>query len=122
VTNGAFHHSFSKSKTHFDLILCLHKLEMRSKLFIHLIWVAETQMIEQGMNGASRGDLSNGVMYRKAILDFIPLDQGVNPHARAYSLVWGILGGGGLLLIHRVGSIMFTPKWQFYLVSSSSSY
>jgi hypothetical protein len=54
VTERAFvHRGTSKSKTLFDLVLRLHKLEMEGKLFIHLIWVAGTQMIEQGTDGAS---------------------------------------------------------------------
>jgi hypothetical protein len=53
VTERAFHWGTSKSKTLFELVLRLHKLEMQGKLFIHLIWVAGTRMIEQGTDGAS---------------------------------------------------------------------
>jgi hypothetical protein len=94
VTERAFHRGTSKSRTLFDLVLRLHKLEMQGKLFIHLIWVAGTRMIEQGTDGVSRGDLSNGVMTGKDMLDFVPLDQGVN--ARAPELAhWFLEASGG---------------------------
>jgi hypothetical protein len=78
VTEWAFHRGTSKSKMLFDLILRLRKLEMRGKLFIHLIWVAGTRMIEQGTDGVSWGDLSNGVMTGRSMLEFVPLNQGVD--------------------------------------------
>jgi hypothetical protein len=96
VTERAFHRGTSSSKTLFELVLRLHRLEMAGKLFIHLIWVAGTRMIAQGTDGASRGDLSNGVMSGKDMLDFVPLDLGVQ--ARAPDLVawFGGAGGGDL--------------------------
>jgi hypothetical protein len=60
---------------------------MREKLFILLIWVAETQMIEQGTDGVSRGDLSNGVMTGMSMLEFVPLNQGVDTR-RAELVAW----------------------------------
>jgi hypothetical protein len=98
VTERAFHRGTSSSKTLFDLVLRLHKLEMQGKLFIHLIWVAGTRMIAQGTDGASRGDLSNGVMSGKDMLDFVPLDLGVQDRAPDLVAWFGEAGGGiGLL-------------------------
>jgi hypothetical protein len=94
VTERAYYRGTSKSKMLFDLILRLHKLEMLGKLFIHLIWVAGTRMIEQGTDGVSRGDLSNGVMSGKNMLEFVPLDQGID--TRGPELVaWLIDAAGG---------------------------
>lgn len=94
VTERAYHRGTSKSKTLFELVLRLHKLEMEGKLFIHLVWVAGTRMIEQGTDGVSRGDLFNGVMGGKSMLEFIPLDHGVD--TRGPELVrWFGDGGGG---------------------------
>jgi hypothetical protein len=46
---------------------------MEGQLFIHVIWVAGTRMIEQCT--VSRGDLNNGVMVGRSMLDFVPLDR-----------------------------------------------
>jgi hypothetical protein len=94
VTERAFHRGMSSSKTLFELVLRLHKLEMHGKLFIHLVWVAGTRMIAQGTDGASRGDLSNGVMSGKDMLDFVPLDLGVSDRAPALVSWFGEAGGG----------------------------
>jgi hypothetical protein len=50
-------------------------------------------MIAQGTDGASRGDLSNGVMSGKDMLHFVPLDLGVQE--RAPDLVAWFAGAGG---------------------------
>jgi len=81
VTERAYFRGTSKSKRLFDLVLQLHKLEMQGKLHIHLIWVAGTRMIAQGTDGVSRGDLSNGVMSGNSMLDFVPLNEGVDSRA-----------------------------------------
>ncbi|KAL7567716.1 hypothetical protein ACA910_012051 [Epithemia clementina (nom. ined.)] len=62
TAESAFHRGTSKSKLLFNLVLQLRKLEMRGDLFIHVIWVAGTRMIEQGTDGLSRRDLMNGVL------------------------------------------------------------
>lgn len=55
------------------LRLCV--LEMHGKLKIYMIHVTGTHMIEQGMDGLTRGRLTEGVMTRKSILTFIPLNH-----------------------------------------------
>jgi hypothetical protein len=81
VTEHAYFRGTSKSKQLFDLVLKLHKLEMKGDLHIHLIWVAGTQMIAQGMDGVSRGDLCNGVMSGVSMLNFVPLNEGRDSRA-----------------------------------------
>jgi hypothetical protein len=111
VTERAFHRGTSSSKTLFELVLRLHKLEMHGKLFIHLVWVAGTRMIAQGTDGASRGDLSNGVMSGKDMLDFVPLDLGVSD--RAPPLCLGKPEGGiGFHWNLRLGFMMFIPRME----------
>ncbi|KAL7560094.1 hypothetical protein ACA910_005352 [Epithemia clementina (nom. ined.)] len=73
TTESAFYHGTSKSKLLFDLVLRLKKLELKGKLFLHLIWVAGTCMIEQGTDGLSRGDLLTGVLAGGNMLEFAPL-------------------------------------------------
>jgi hypothetical protein len=65
----------SKSPLLFELVLRLRTLEMKGRLFIHLIWVAGTRMIEQDTDGLSREDLSNGVMAGDSMLFHVPLNK-----------------------------------------------
>jgi len=49
---------------------------MNGNIFVHVIWVAGKRMIVQGADGLSHGDLTNGVMSSKPMLDFAPLHLG----------------------------------------------
>jgi hypothetical protein len=72
VAERAYHNGYSRSRTLFDLVFRLRKLQMHMNVFIHIIWVAGTRMIMQGTDGLSRGDLSNGVLGGDSIFQFIP--------------------------------------------------
>jgi len=78
VAERCFTRGNSASRSLFELMLRLRELQMDGRVFIRLIWVAGTRMIEQGTDGASRGDLSNGVMAGRHMLDFVPLNKGVD--------------------------------------------
>ena len=60
VTEWAYFWGTSKSKELFDLILRLRRLEMMGELFVHLIWVAGTHMIAQGLMGSQGVTFSTG--------------------------------------------------------------
>ncbi|KAL7571472.1 hypothetical protein ACA910_019224 [Epithemia clementina (nom. ined.)] len=77
TAESAFYCGTSKSKLLFELVLRLRKMEMHGVLFIHVIWVTGTQMIKQGTDGLSRGDLMNGVLSGQDMLTFVPLNRGV---------------------------------------------
>ena len=63
----------SSSRKLFELMLRLRKLEMDASLILHVVHVAGSRMIEEGGDGGSRGDLSQGVMAGRPILEYIPL-------------------------------------------------
>ena len=63
----------SSSEELFKLILRLRVLGMKRKMRLHFIHVAGTCMIDQGTNGLSRGDLTEGVMKGTPMLTFVPL-------------------------------------------------
>jgi hypothetical protein len=75
VAERAFYHGSAKSPLLHDLVRRLRKLEMEGYIFIRFIWIAGTRMIEQGTDGLSRGDLSNGVMAGEHFLKFVPLNK-----------------------------------------------
>jgi hypothetical protein len=77
VSERAFHNGSSKSRTLHDLVERIRAMEMVGALFVNLIWVAGTRMIEQGTDGGSRGDLTNGVLGGEHMLKHVPLNETV---------------------------------------------
>ena len=73
TTEAAFHNGTTSSKTLFQLVLRMKKLELYCNTKIHLVHVAGTRMIAQGTDGLSRGNLLEGVMAGKAMKDFVPI-------------------------------------------------
>jgi hypothetical protein len=73
TAEAAFWKGTSRSKTLFELILCLKVLEMEHGLILHGLHVSGRCMIAQGTDGLSRADHSEGVMQGKDMRDFIPL-------------------------------------------------
>jgi hypothetical protein len=73
VFEGCFFHGTSPSRALHEMIVRLRKLEMSGKVFLRVIWVAGRRMIDQGGDGLSRGDLTEGVMGGAHMLQFVPL-------------------------------------------------
>jgi hypothetical protein len=116
VTEQCFFKGTSRSPLLFELVLRLRTLEMKGDLFIHLIWVAGTRMIEQGTDGLSRGDLSNGVMAGDSMLFHVPLNKDAfsrSPALRDWLLKcsgppWEVLSAEGWFNRgHQVGSFVW---------------
>jgi hypothetical protein len=59
-----------------SLVECLKMLQLHGGLFIHVLWIAGTRMIEQGTDGLSRGDFTSGVMAGHNSLSILPLNKG----------------------------------------------
>ena len=72
----AFFKGSSKSRLLHDLVLELRLLETRAGIKIHFIHVAGTRMIDQGSDGLSRGNLTEGVMGGKTMEFFVPIHLG----------------------------------------------
>ena len=73
VSERAYFRGTASTKSLFDLVLRLRVLQMRGDIFLHLIWCAGTRMIRCGVDGLSRGNLDNGVMVGRHILEFVPI-------------------------------------------------
>jgi hypothetical protein len=56
TTEGAYYKSTAKSRAIFELIVVLYKLKMEFDFILHVIWISGTQMIQQDMDGLSRGE------------------------------------------------------------------
>ena len=68
----AFHKGSSSSIKLFELVVQLRELETRGECQIHFHHVSGKRMIAQGADGLSRGNLNEGVMKGKRMLDFVP--------------------------------------------------
>ena len=77
TAEAAFFRGTSTSKLLYDLVLRTKRMEMRGCIFLRVIWVAGTRMIEQGTDGLSRGDLMTGVMAGSDMLLYVPLNKTV---------------------------------------------
>jgi hypothetical protein len=75
TAESAFYRGTSSNKDLFELVLRLKKLEMTAGLKIHLIHIAGRRMIADGVDGLSRGCLTEGVMAGVPFLDFFPLNE-----------------------------------------------
>jgi len=75
TTESVFYSGNAKSRPLFELILRLHKVHMAGDIYVHIIWVSGKCMITQDADGLSRGDLTNGVMTGKPMLDFALLHR-----------------------------------------------
>jgi len=77
TAESAFFNGSSKSRKLFELVLSLREMEIAQGPKIHLIHVSGKRMIEQGTDGLSRGQLTEGVMRGSSMQSFIPLNENV---------------------------------------------
>ena len=63
----------SVSRSLYELVVRVFKLEMSYRCNISCIHVAGTRMIAQGTDGLSRGEMYEGVMNSQSMLSFVPL-------------------------------------------------
>lgn len=73
TAEGAFWKGTSSSRRLFELVLELRELQMRRGLHLHVVHVSGRRMIQQGSDGLSRGDHTQGSMAAIPIRSFIPL-------------------------------------------------
>jgi hypothetical protein len=60
TSEGAYSKGTSCIRSLFELIVMLYKLQMEFDFILHVIWIAGTQMIQQGTDGLLRGK-ENGI-------------------------------------------------------------
>ena len=75
TAESAFWKGSSKSRKLFELVLELKDLEFKNDFILHVIHVSGKRMIEQGTDGLSRGDHSQGVMTGQPMINFVPLNK-----------------------------------------------
>jgi hypothetical protein len=70
-----FFRGTSSSEKLFLLVLILQQLEMNEQCLLHLVHVAGTRMISQGLDSLSRGNLTEGVMRGQSMMSYVPLGK-----------------------------------------------
>jgi hypothetical protein len=86
---GTYYKGHSSSKKLNDIILRLRILQRTSKCILHVIHVSGTRMKDSGIDGLSRGDLSEGMMIPGAVpLSFVPFHLGANERSEGKVLSW----------------------------------
>ncbi len=73
VAERAYYKGSSSSRTLFELVLRLRKIEMEGRLILHVIHISGKRMIACGIDGLSRGDTSEGIGAGKKMELFVPL-------------------------------------------------
>ena len=86
TAEGAFFNELSMSRKLFELVLSLREMEIAQGAKIYFIHVSGKQMIEQGTDGLSRGQLTEGVMRGISMQSFIPLNENVLERSPSFKL------------------------------------
>ena len=73
VAERAYFKGYSKNRDLFELVYRLRMLTVRVGLQLHLVHISGKRMIDVGVDGLSRGQLSGGVMAGDTIFLHVPL-------------------------------------------------
>jgi hypothetical protein len=72
VTESVFYKGAALSPYLHSLIEQIKMLQLHAGLFVHMLWISGTRMIEQGTDGLSHSDFNSGVMAGINFLSLIP--------------------------------------------------
>jgi hypothetical protein len=73
TAEGSYFRGTAKSRSLFELIVTLYKLQMQFDLFFHVVWIAGTRMIQQGTDGLLRGEENGLATCGMALGGMVPL-------------------------------------------------
>jgi hypothetical protein len=115
---GAYYKGHSPSEKLNDIVFRLHKAERDGGFILHVIPISGKRMKATGVDGLSRGDLSEGILAGIDPFSYLPFNQGAEERSRGAvgSRVrswWRTKRGedwGGLPLIEVTGEAMFKLK------------
>lgn len=106
TAESVYYRGNSSSKRLFELVLRLRRIEMQGNLVLHVIHIAGTRMIEEGADGGSRGDLNQGAMAGRSILEYVPLHLSaleVQPNVEQWIRSWWDSEYGPLITLKPEG-------------------
>ena len=87
AAEAVYYRGESSDKEFFEFMLHLVYLELRGCFRLHIFWVSGTRQIASGVDGFSRGCLTDGISSYGSILDFVCLN-GTSFDYSASLLLW----------------------------------
>jgi hypothetical protein len=116
---GAYYRSTSPSRALFDLVVTLYKLQMKYDLVLHVIWICGTHLIQQGIDGLSRGEEMGPATQGSSLVGVVPLHLGVlekSPQVLEWIHSWAgvlqlevLLPEGWYTNGHKQGNFIWAP-------------
>jgi len=115
---GAYYKGHSPSEKLNDIVFRLHKAEQDGGFILHVLHIAGKRMKATGVDGLSRGDLTEGMLTGVDPFLFLPFNQGADEKSKGAVGLWVCSwwrtksGGdwGGIPLEEVTGETMFELK------------
>ena len=85
---GAYYKGHSQSRELSDIVFRVHKAQRDGGFILHVIHISGKRMKASGVDGLSRGDLTEGMMAGKDPLSYIPFHKGADERSGGKVSVW----------------------------------
>jgi hypothetical protein len=85
---GAYYKGHSHSRELSDIVFRVHKAERDGSFVLHIIHISGKRMKALGMDGLSRGDLTEGMMAGCDSLLVVPFNKGADKRSGGQVLAW----------------------------------
>jgi hypothetical protein len=85
---GAFYEGHSPSRELSDIVFQVHKAQRDGAFVLHVIYISGKQVKASGVDGLSRGDLTEGMIAGRDPLSFIPFNRGVDNRSSGWVSTW----------------------------------
>jgi hypothetical protein len=85
---GCYYKGHSTSEELSDIVFRLHKAERDGGFILHVLHISVKRMKASGVDGLSRGDLTEGMMAGEDPLLFIPLNRGADDLSGGLTSAW----------------------------------
>jgi hypothetical protein len=85
---GAYYKGHSPSEKLNDIVFRLHKAEQDGGFILHVLHISGKRMKATGVDGLSRGDLTEGVLTGVDPFSFLPFNQGVDKRSKGAVGLW----------------------------------
>jgi hypothetical protein len=85
---GCYYKGHSTSEELSDIVFRLHKAERDGGFILHVLHISGKRMKASGVDGLSRGDLTEGMMAGEDPLSFIPLNRGADDLSGGLASAW----------------------------------
>ena len=85
---GVYYKGHSHSRELSDIVLRVHKVERDGGFVLHVIHISGKRMKASGVDGLSRGDLTEGMMAGRDPLAFVPFNEDADKRSAGQVSDW----------------------------------